>query len=161
MCDQTASRGARSLDVKRTALVKSARHDFLFEERDGGYTMPFSYSISPMHKVAYVTARGAVDLRAAMDAMGRIRKDPGFDPDYGVLVDASDMEYSPTAGEIGVLEWALGHEKTSYRSRIAVIRPQEGRETMRDAFMRLAARTGIELGLFPNRESALEWVGVH
>ena len=72
--------------------------------------------------------------------MGSIGKDPRFDPDYGVLVDAREMEYTPIEGEIGVLEWALDYEKINYRRKVAV-------------------RTGMALHLFSDRESALQWIG--
>ena len=121
--------------------------------------MPFTFSISPAERVAFVEASGCVDLRAAMEAMGNVRKDPRFDPDYGVLVDAREMEYTPTAGEIGVLAWALGHEKINYRSKVAVIRPTSGRQAGREVYSRLAATTGVALGLFSDRKSALLWVG--
>ena len=62
--------------------------------------MPFTYEISPQDQVAYVTISGPVDLRSTIRMMGELGKDPAFSPDYKVVVDATNMEYSPSLGEL-------------------------------------------------------------
>ncbi|MEE8311901.1 MAG: hypothetical protein V3R77_06565, partial [Candidatus Binatia bacterium] len=71
---------------------------------------------------------------------------------------AREMEYTPIEGEIGVLEWALGHSKINYRRKVAVIRPGPGLPAARAVYSRFAVRTGMALRLFSDRESALQWI---
>jgi len=123
--------------------------------------MPFSYAISPVERVTYVTARGPIDLRSAMEMMGNVQKDPAFSPDFGVVIDASDMEYTPTIGELGLMGWALRHEKQIYRSRVAVIRRDAEQSARRKIYSRLARVTGMAFGLFCDRDEARRWAAAH
>lgn len=149
------------LDEQTDSSAKSLEHGGLFLERRRRrrQAISFSYSISPAERLAFITTAGSFDLGAAMGSMGSVGKDPQSGPDSGVLVDARAMEYRPTVGEIGVLAWALGHEKINYRSKLAVIRSSPGLQAAGAVRTRLAERTGMAFGLFSDRESALRWVG--
>jgi len=120
--------------------------------------MPFSYRILPEDRLAYVTASGPVDLRATLETMGRVAKDPRFEPDYRVVVDAREMQYTPSFGELRVLAWALGHERQAYKNRVAVVRPASAVQAREDVYTRLSKLTGVALGLFRDRDAALAWV---
>ncbi len=119
--------------------------------------MPFSYKISPDEKLAYVTASGPVDLRAALEAMGRIAQEPGFESDFNVVVDAELMEYTPSSGELQVLAWALGHEKRRCGNKVAVVRSP----ALPERYARLAEVTGVTLSLFADGAAARDWVLSH
>ena len=123
--------------------------------------MPFTYMISREDKLAYVTANGSVDLRATIEAMGRLAQEPDFDPDFEVFVDAENMEYTPSFGELRVLAWALGHESKRYKNKVAVVRPQRATGARHEIYARLAKLTGVTLGLFRDREAALRWIRGH
>ena len=119
--------------------------------------MPFTYEISPGDQVAYVTVSGPVDLRSTIRMMGELAKDPAFRPEYKVVVDATNMEYSPSLGELRVIAWALGHEKSAFRNKVAVIRGARSYalQQLYNTFTRMA---GFALALFPDKSSAMHWL---
>jgi hypothetical protein len=119
--------------------------------------MPFQHRISPEDGVAYVTVAGPVDLRGTIRMMGELAKDPEFRPDFKVVVDATDMEYSPSLGELRVIAWALGHEKHSFRNKVAVIRGARS-QGLRQLYTRFARMAGFALGLFADEPSAMRWL---
>jgi hypothetical protein len=119
--------------------------------------MPFSYEISPDEGVAYVTIAGPVDLRSTIQMMGELGKDQQFRPDYKIVVDATDMEYSPSLGELRVIAWALGHEKRAFRNKVAVIRGARS-QALRQLYKRFAGMAGFALGLFADKPSAMRWL---
>jgi hypothetical protein len=119
--------------------------------------MPFTYEISPLDQVAYVTVSGPVDLRSTIRMMGELGKDPAFRPDYKIVVDATDMEYSPSLGELRVIAWALGHEKAAFRNKVAVIRGARS-QALQQIYRSFARMAGFALGLFPDKSSAMQWL---
>jgi hypothetical protein len=119
--------------------------------------VPFSYSVSPQEEVAYVTVSGPVDLRSTIRMMGELGKDPDFRPDFKIVVDATDMEYSPSLGELRVIAWALGHEKHSFRNKVAVVRGARS-QALQQLYNSFARMAGFALGLFPDVPSAMRWL---
>ncbi len=119
--------------------------------------MPFSYQISPEERVTYVTIKGPVDLRSTIRMMGELTKNPQFRPDFKIVVDATDMEYSPSFGELRVIAWALAHEKHAFRNKVAVIRGPRS-YALRQLYQRFARMAGFALGLFPDKASAMRWL---
>jgi hypothetical protein len=119
--------------------------------------VPFTYEISPEDQVAYVTISGPVDLCSTIRMMGELAKDPAFRPDYKVVVDATDMEYSPSLGELRVIAWALGHEKGAFRNKVAVIRGARS-QALQHLYKSFTRMAGFALGLFPDKPSAMQWL---
>jgi len=119
--------------------------------------MPFTYEISPEDQVAYVTISGPVDLRSTIRMMGELGKDPAFSPDYKVVVDATNMEYSPSLGELRVIAWALGHEKSAFRDKVAVIRGARS-QALQQLYKTFTRMAGFALALFPDKPSAMQWL---
>ena len=119
--------------------------------------MPFRYEISADESVVFVTISGPVDLRSTIKMMGELAKDRDFSPDYKIMVDATDMEYSPSLGELRVIAWALGHERHSYRNKVAVVRGARS-HALRRIYERFVRMAGFGLGLFSDRPSAMRWL---
>ena len=119
--------------------------------------MPFTYEIATDEQVAYVTVSGPVDLRSTIRMMGELAKDPSFRPDFKVVVDATHMEYSPSFGELRVIAWALGHEKSAFRNKVAVIRGARS-QTLQQIYRSFTRMAGFALGLFPDKPSAMQWL---
>ena len=119
--------------------------------------MPFKHQITPEDQVVYVTVSGPVDLRSTIRMMGDLAKDPVFRPDFKIVVDATEMEYSPSLGELRVIAWALGHEKHSFRNKVAVIRGARS-QALQHLYRSFAKMAGFALGLFPDKPSAMRWL---
>jgi hypothetical protein len=120
--------------------------------------MPFSYRISEEEGVAYVTASGPVDVRSSVETMGELSRDPIFDPDFKVVVDLREMQYRPSLGELRVIAWALGHEKTSFRNKVAVVVSESVRRRRAKVYSKFGRMAGFALELFPDMDDALAWV---
>ena len=120
--------------------------------------MPFVYEISEDEGVAYVTARGRVDVRSSVETMGELAKDPRFSPDFKVVVDLREMEYRASLGELRVIAWALGHEKTAFRNKVAVVLSESARQGRAQVYSRFAQMAGFALTLFQDMGDAVRWI---
>ena len=119
--------------------------------------MPFDYRIEEAEGVAYVRASGAVDVRSSVEAMGELARDPKFKSDFKVVVDLREMEYRPSFGELRVIAWAMGHEKDSYPSKVAVVLSETQRLKRAKRYARFSELAGFGLQIFPDMGEALQW----
>ena len=120
--------------------------------------MPFDYRIAADERVAYVTARGAVDMRSSLEAMGELARNPEWDANFGVLIDLREMTYRPSLGELRVIAWALAHEKTAFPKRVAVVLSESVKRTRARVYDKLGRMAGFGLQLFPSMTDALDWL---
>ena len=120
--------------------------------------MRFDYKIVPERRLAFVTARGPIDMRASVEAMGELARHPEFDQQFGVVIDLREMTYRPSLGELRVIAWALAHEKFSLPKRIAVVLSESVKRTRARVYDRFGRMAGVALQLFPNIDEATAWV---
>jgi hypothetical protein len=119
--------------------------------------MPFAYKVVPEQRVAYVTAQGPIDMRAAVEAMGELGRQPDFDPSFGVVIDLREMNYRPSLGELRVIAWALAHERFALPKRVAVVLSETVKRTRARVYDRFGRMAGLGLKLFPNMPEADAW----
>ncbi len=119
--------------------------------------MGLHYEIKSEEKTAFVTVSGRVDLRSALDAMGRLAEDPSFDKNYKIVIDVREMDYHPSLGELRVMAWALGHERRSYGDQVAVVLPDRSERARPHIFARFARMAGVGFNMFRDMPSALRW----
>ncbi len=105
-----------------------------------------------------VTARGQVDFRESLAAGVALTKRPDFQPDYNVLVDVREIEFSPSAPEIEDFGRALARFKESFQGRIAVL--VEGLLMFGLARMTcsVAEANGFPMRPFTDLEEACAWL---
>jgi len=120
--------------------------------------MPFDYRIAPEERVAYVTARGSVDMRSSLEAMGELARNPEWDAGFGVLIDLREMTYRPSLGELRVIAWALAHEKKAFPKRVAVVLSESVKRTRARVYDKFGRLAGFGLQLFPTMSDALDWL---
>jgi hypothetical protein len=119
--------------------------------------MPFDYRIIAEDRIAYVTAKGPIDMRAAVEAMGELARHPEFDPSFGVVIDLREMNYRPSFGELRVIAWALAHERFALPKRVAVVLSESVKRTRARVYDRFGRMAGLGLQLFPNMSDADAW----
>jgi hypothetical protein len=120
--------------------------------------MPFDYHIDQERGLAFVTARGPIDMRSSVEAMGELVRHPEFDPGFGVVIDLREMTYRPSLGELRVIAWALAHERFTLPKRIAVVLSEQVKRTRARVYDRFGRMAGVALQLFPNIDDAVAWV---
>lgn len=120
--------------------------------------MPFDCRVLTEERIAYVTAQGPIDMRAAVEAMGELARNPEFDPSFGVVIDLREMNYRPSLGELRVIAWALAHERFALPKRVAVVLSESVKRTRARVYDRFGRMAGLGLQLFPNMTEADAWV---
>ena len=120
--------------------------------------MAFEYALSERDRRIQVTARAPIDFRESLAAGVTLIMRPDFQPQYGVLVDLREIEFSPSAPEIEHFGRALGRFKKSFQGRIALL--VEGRLMFGLARMTcsVAEANGFPMRPFTDLEEACAWL---
>jgi len=118
--------------------------------------MPVSYIIDKERELVVSTARGALAYLEIIEHLSRLKKDPGFRPEYGHLVDHTEVtEFARTVQEIELLaKWHI----FSPSSQWAFVAPNDVAAGLAREFDSYRSLAGAPKALaFRNKEDALRW----
>jgi len=119
----------------------------------------FRFDISKDDRIATITVKGPVDLRACVRALGEFVNHPHFDADQRVVVDLREMaEFPASLSEMRVLAWTLERERASFRGKVAIVLPQDTYAPRLDRLERLNSLGNFSLAAFPDISEAEHWV---
>jgi hypothetical protein len=124
----------------------------------GVCAMPYSHAIHPHGKYALLVAEGECDLDRTIVAMTTLVKDPGWAPDFGILVDARRIEYTPGAEETRQLA-AVASQRDFFLSHpMAIVVGQDLNYGIARMFSALAGLQGAAVEVFRDMEGAHAWL---
>ena len=83
--------------------------------------MALEFAVSDRDRRIQVTASGPIDFRESVEAGIALSQRPDFHSQYAVLVDAREVDFTPSATEIEHFGRALARFKESFQGRIAVL----------------------------------------
>ena len=120
--------------------------------------MPVAYIIDKKRKLVVTTARGAVTYREVIDVLAQLKRDPGFVPTYGHVVDHTEAaEFARTVQEVELLaKWHV----FSPSSQWAFVAPSYVAVELAQEFNSHQRVPGAPKALaFRDKETALRWLG--
>ena len=120
--------------------------------------MSVSYVIDKKRKLVVSTARGAVTYLEVVELLSRLKKDPDFSPEYGHLVDHTEVtEFARTVQEVELLsKWRV----FSPSSQWAFVAPGDIAVQLAQEFNSYERMPGAPKALaFRDKETALRWLG--
>lgn len=120
--------------------------------------MTLEFTLSERDRRIQVTASGPIDIDESLATGATLMERADFQPDFGVFVDAREIDFSPSAIEIEQLGRTLGQFKERFLGRIAVL--VQG--TLMFGIMRMicsvAEANGFPMRPFTDFEEASAWL---
>ena len=119
--------------------------------------MRFSYSIDPLHGMAYVQVEGEVRFEDVIKSTIELASRTGFDPTLRVLADLRACNYLPTLRQTLAIASHLGDFRSFFHAPVAVVLPRRLRRVGRLSAW-LAKLNGFPLRVFASLDDALMWL---
>ncbi len=109
--------------------------------------------------MVYLRYSDHVHASEHIDIILRVAEDPDFDPEFGVLVDLSDLDGMPDGEELSSLGSMAGAMRDAFRNRIAVV-VNGGAQRAFVSFLALYTMTWrVKISAFDDADEALAWLG--
>ncbi len=134
--------------VSQTNVVKEESKD-----KEGIFT----FEINKAEKVCLVVGKGCISFDSSVKAMHTLADDPGFRPDYNIIVDLRDISYHPTYKEVLDIKNNLVFMKTSFTKKVAIV-TTGFRMVLAELVSRFSQLKGMTVSAFSDMGAALEWV---
>lgn len=118
--------------------------------------MPIRYTIDPHHRAVIIEITGRLTLADAVEAAGKLRREPFFQPDFAAVFDLSaadriDMDADAISSFLNA-----GHDpfKPGVRRAIIATRP----DTYGIGRMYQGVSGDLNVYIFRSRDEAMPWV---
>lgn len=119
--------------------------------------MPFSYEVDTNARVAYVRSWGPLDIGESLTAPVQLSEHPDYEPDFGVVVDLSDVLYQPRAQDVVAVARHLIRLREHFQYRVGIVVPKE-MSMGAELGAAIANAGGFPLRVFIDLDAALFWV---
>ena len=117
--------------------------------------MPATYHLDAERRLVVLTLAGVV-TGAELDAVrARIREDPGFDPSFSVLADASALNPAALSGQV---VRARAAAPPPGRMRVAIVAPADAVFGIARMYQMMAEGSGNPIGVFRTTGEAMAWL---
>jgi hypothetical protein len=120
--------------------------------------MNFEYRIEPDRKLAIVTPVGLPDFSSSLDAIMAVASDPAFGPDFGVLCDFRELQYSPSISELSDVGRFLGMPGVFKGHKIAIVVSSTSQLALGRLLAAVANAWGTHLSVFTRIHEAELWL---
>lgn len=121
--------------------------------------MPFQIAIDSHRQMATLVGSGSTDAPGFRAALLRLVADPDFVPGYRVLVDARDLDYTPTPNETRMFVEFHMSLPSLRTSKVAVVVTKLVDFGMANMFASLCELRDAPVCSFLSLSAAEEWLG--
>jgi hypothetical protein len=119
--------------------------------------VPFDWKFATEEELVTVRASGPTTFEQCIAVLDEIIGDPRHQKQFRVLVDAREVDYSPSIAELRQIATALAERHDSFSGRIALVLDPGPTFDLGELCSRLAQAEGFTLACFGAVQLALEW----
>ena len=119
--------------------------------------MPFSYDVDTDARVAYVRSWGPLESEGNLRAPIVLSRDPGYEPDFGVVFDLRDFIHEPRSQDVVNMTRNFLSLREHYRHRIGVVVSQR-LALSAELAAAIACADGVPIQIFGDLDEAFAWV---
>ena len=123
------------------------------DDREGVFT----FEINDAEKLCLVVGKGRISFDSSVKAMHTLANDPGFNPDYNIIVDLRAINYHPTYKEVLDIKNNLVFMKASFGKKIAIV-TNGFMMALAELVSRLSQLSGMTVSAFSDIDTAREWM---
>ena len=120
--------------------------------------MPYVFAIDSAARLVRVLATGPSDVAETLEAMSNLAQMPGYEPDYGILVDARTHQYVASFPDLLRLRDDFERLRDRFRGPIAVVLGDPLRYGATRGLAGMTDLFGIRLRAFREMDSASAWL---
>lgn len=120
--------------------------------------MPYLTRFDPAARRGILTADGAIDMGASVEAMLALAGDPRLEPAWGILVDLSEATYTPTLADAMKLGGLQSHAEALEGHRVAFLTSTPVLHTVATLLAGMAAAKGLKARAFATAAEASHWL---
>jgi len=118
--------------------------------------VPYTYEFNSATRIAYVRGSGPLDIDESLEAPLILSRQPGFRPDFGVIVDLRDLEYEPNAADVVVVGRNLIRLRHLFDHRVALV-VRRKLNLAAELTAAIASAGGFPLRIFDSPDEAIAW----
>lgn len=122
-------------------------------------SISFDYRIEPDRKMAIVTPAGVPDFPSSIDAIRAVASDPAFGPDFGVLCDFREIQYTPSVSELSDVGRFLAMPGVFKDHKIAMVVSSNAHLALARLLATVANVWGAQISVFTRITEAEGWLG--
>lgn len=120
--------------------------------------MIYKLKISKNEKLVTVTARGSYSLKDIKTLIHLIIEEPHYKSNFNILIDITDIIYTPIISEIKVISDFLVSLKHYFKGTTAIVAEGELIYSMFKLSTMLINKQGLKSSIFSTVEEALAWI---
>jgi hypothetical protein len=120
--------------------------------------MPYVFAIDPSARLVRVQATGPSDVGQTIEAISNLAQTPGYEPDFGILVDARTHQYVASFPDLLQLRDAFVQLRERYQGPIAVVLGDTLRYGATRGLSGMIDLIGIRLRAFRDMDAASAWL---
>ncbi len=120
--------------------------------------MAFEFARLDADRRIQVTASGPIDFREILAAFVTIVERPDFEPHFSVLIDAREIEFTPSGFEIEQFARQLGRFKRDIQGRVAILVKGNLHFGLARMTCSVAEANGFPMRPFTDLEQARSWL---
>src|ERR671923_1792553 len=118
----------------------------------------FDYRIETDRKMAIVTPSGVPDFPSSIDAIRAVASDLAFGPDFGVLCDFREIQYTPSVSELSDVGRFLGMPGVFKDHKIAMVVSSNAHLALARILATVANAWGTQMSVFTGIAEAEGWL---
>jgi hypothetical protein len=119
--------------------------------------MPFSFEVDKDARVAYVRSWGSFEAEGNLRAPLELARDPGYEPDFGVVFDLRDLLHEPRSQDIVEMTRNFLSLREHYRHRVGVV-VSKRLALSAELAAAIAGAGGVPIQIFAELDEAFAWV---
>jgi hypothetical protein len=118
----------------------------------------FTYSIDSKLALTIVTVSGDIDMKLTGELVGAITRDPNFNTQNKLLVDAKRITWQGSLTELEGMVGVTGRVSDLFQGGNALVVSNPVYEDLGDLFSTYARMKGVDWSVFNDFDKAYEWL---
>lgn len=121
--------------------------------------MKYSYNILDENQLTFIIPSGRYSLKDIKSLITLVVSDPDYNPDYNVLLNLREVNYTPVVSKIIEISEFIVTMKQSFRAKTAIITKSELMYQMFKLSAHYTSKQGLQTNIFKDMDIAKEWLG--
>ena len=122
-------------------------------------TLKYSYNILDENQLTFIIPSGRYSLKDIKSLITLVVSDPDYNPDYNVLLNLREVNYTPVVSKIIEISEFIVTMKQSFRAKTAIITKSELMYQMFKLSAHYTSKQGLQTNIFKDMDIAKEWLG--
>ena len=120
--------------------------------------MPYPFFIDARARLVRVQATGTSNVADTLEAISNLAQTPGYEPDFGILVDARAHQYVASFSDLLRMRDDFERLRDRFRGPIAIVLADPLRYGVTRSLAGMTEAFGLRLRAFRDMDAASAWL---